>query len=97
MAPECILVLRLTRGGIAHEVGNPLTGIACLAQDIQRDEYYLLSQESIAAEQAIITPLILQTFSGNNGDESYENAFARLAEQYAEDVKDKLTVLVLQL
>ena len=54
-----------------------------------RDEYYLLSQESIAAEQAIITPLILQTFSGNNGDESYENAFARLAEQYAEDVKDK--------
>lgn len=54
-----------------------------------RDEFYLLSQESIAAEQAVITPLIEQMFYGSKGAETYESVFERLAAQYAEDVVDK--------
>jgi signal transduction histidine kinase len=49
--------------GVAHEIGNPITGIACLAQTI-RDEYNVGELQSLASqiiEQTDRTSKILQS------------------------------------
>ncbi|GAB1258962.1 two-component system sensor histidine kinase CbrA [Aurantivibrio plasticivorans] len=65
--------------GVAHEIGNPVTGIACLAQNIQyetKDKELLESAEQILEQTDRITRIVqsLVSFShaGSNHAETYE-------------------------
>lgn len=63
--------------GVAHEIGNPITGIACLAQTI-RDEYDVSELQSLASqiiEQTDRTSKILQSLV------SFAHAGSRSANQ----------------
>ncbi len=72
--------------GVAHEIGNPITGIACLAQTI-RDEYddkELLSLAEQIVEQTDRTSTILQSLvnfahAGTNKTQ-YENEIVSIRE-----------------
>lgn len=72
--------------GVAHEIGNPITGIACLAQTI-RDEYKegeLLNLASQIIEQTDRTSTILQSLvnfahAGTNKTQ-YENEVVDISE-----------------
>lgn len=76
--------------GVAHEVGNPITGIACLAQTI-RDEYdntELLNLATQIIEQTDRTSKILQSLvnfahAGTNKTQ-YENEVVILSESMAQ-------------
>ncbi len=76
--------------GVAHEIGNPITGIACLAQTI-RDEYdsdELLNLATQIIEQTDRTSKILQSlvnFAHAGTDKSqYENEVVILSESIAQ-------------
>lgn len=76
--------------GVAHEIGNPITGIACLAQTI-RDEYddkELLSLASQIVEQTDRTSTILQSLvnfahAGTNKTQ-YQNEIVDISECMAQ-------------
>lgn len=76
--------------GVAHEIGNPITGIACLAQTI-RDEYddkELLNLASQIVEQTDRTSTILQSLvnfahAGTNKTQ-YENEVVDISECMAQ-------------
>lgn len=76
--------------GVAHEVGNPITGIACLAQTI-RDEYddkELLNLAEQIIEQTDRTSTILQSLvnfahAGTNKTQ-YENEIVTISECMAQ-------------
>ena len=46
--------------GVAHEIGNPITGIACLAQTI-RDEYQE-NELNVLAKKLLSRPIVHQTY-----------------------------------
>ncbi len=65
--------------GVAHEIGNPVTGIACLAQEIKADSDPVFSKE--AAEQilvqtdritTIVQSLVNFSHAGTSGEEHVE-------------------------
>lgn len=76
--------------GVAHEIGNPITGIACLAQTI-RDEYdeeELLNLAAQIVEQTDRTSTILQSLvnfahAGTNKTQ-YENEIVDIGECMAQ-------------
>ena len=63
--------------GVAHEIGNPVTGIACLAQNLQHEtdaSEIEKSAELILSQTNRINLIVQSLINFSRGDRSYENA-----------------------
>ncbi len=63
--------------GVAHEIGNPLTGIACLAQNLQHETEAAeikLSAEQILSQTDRINQIVQSLINFSRGDRSPKNA-----------------------
>lgn len=76
--------------GVAHEIGNPVTGIACLAQNMKyetEDEEMLESADQILSQtdrvSRIVQSLVSFSHSGNQQDHISENVNLRECAQEA--------------
>ncbi|PCK02598.1 MAG: histidine kinase [Alteromonadaceae bacterium] len=62
--------------GVAHEIGNPVTGIACLAQNMKYDtdnEEVLESAEQILSQTARVTRIVQSLVSFSHSGQHTEN------------------------
>ena len=63
--------------GVAHEIGNPVTGIACLAQNLQHEteaSEIQLSAEQILSQTDRINQIVQSLINFSRGERSLENA-----------------------
>lgn len=63
--------------GVAHEIGNPVTGIACLAQNLQHEteaDEIKLSAEQILSQTDRINQIVQSLINFSRGDKSPKNA-----------------------
>jgi len=63
--------------GVAHEIGNPVTGIACLAQNLQYEteaSEIQLSAEQILSQTDRINQIVQSLINFSRGEQSLENS-----------------------
>lgn len=83
--------------GVAHEIGNPVTGIACLAQDLNRDAIDSESRESatkILEQTARIADIVHALTNYSRRSEKADDEFRALSME--EPVKSAIKLLNLQ-
>jgi signal transduction histidine kinase len=90
---ERLSSIGMLAAGVAHEIGNPVTGIACLAQNLREecvdDQHREMSDQIIQQTRrisAIVQSLVSYSHSGKQDDKPAGNARVSLREAATEAI-----------